>query len=314
MADIKFKVHAMPSATTAEALASYARHSVITDPRSYASLFDELPRDLPGLARVVQGLLIHPAGTQLYGESPEPGNPGWGVRSVADMVERLRAINSAPLTVARPPRQRLRANCRNFAVLLVAMLRSQGVPARKRVGFAGYLPGRRSYVHEVAEFWHSARARWMLVDPQMDEVNLEANRAYFAAIGHPHRMHFDTLDIRPGDPFYAAGEVWRQCRAGRADPDDFQVDDAHKGMAEIRVQLLQDLDALNKAELLRNDYWHALIEKPEDTLTVDDVGQLDQAAGLTSHADERFGELRQFYSELPYAQAVQSKLRALGLE
>ncbi len=186
-------------------LASYAAHSPFTDPGVHSRRYPALPRDLPGLVGVVQGLLLHPAAARLYGQAPEPEERGWGFPTMAETLDRLLALDDSPLAVPRPPARRLRANCRNFAVLLVSLLRHQGVPARRRVGFARYLPGRHAYIHEIAEYWDRARRRWVLVDPQNDSVTRAAQRAYFDSISQPERACFDTLDIsasrRPDDQF-----------------------------------------------------------------------------------------------------------------
>ena len=51
------------------------------------------------------------------------------MRSVAQMLARMRELDPAPLTVAREPAQRLVGNCRDHAVLFTSLLRQQGVPA-----------------------------------------------------------------------------------------------------------------------------------------------------------------------------------------
>lgn len=293
-------------------LAFYAEHSPITDPGRYAYLFDSLPADVPGLARVVAGLLVHPSATALYGEPPTPADEGWGIRSVAGTLQRLLETEDAPLAAGRGPGKRARANCRNFAVLLVAMLRHRGVPARKRVGFAGYLPGPHPSIHEVAEYWSADEGRWVLVDPDSDDAVREAQRAYFASIGQPERADLDPLDVRPGEAFFLGGAVWRACRAGEANPNGFW-DSTGTGMLGVRVALLQDLDSLNKAELLSVDEWHDLMHKAEAELKPEETAWLDRAAELTVRADERFGELREFYEAAAYARAVRARLTALGL-
>lgn len=296
-----------------DALSYYAQHSSITDPGRYAYLFDPLSEeDVSGLARVIAGLIMHPSSTELYGEPPEPDNRGDGIRTVADTLDHLHRIDDTPLAVAREPRKRPRANCRNFAVLLVAMLRHRGIPARKRVGFARYLPGSQNYIHEIAEYWDEARDRWVMVDPQNDNVTLDAQRAYFESIGQPERADFDTFDIQVGESFYPGGLVWRLCRTGDADPEDFRVG-PDGGMLGIRIALLQDLDSLNKAELRSWDEWHELMAKPEEELAAEEKGWLERSAELTVCVDDRFGEMREFYATAPYARAVRSKLTALGL-
>ena len=84
------------------------------------------------------------------------------------MLDRLLAQDGQPLGVARPVDDRLVGVCRHFTVLLVAMLRAQGVPARARCGFGAYFTPGRFEDHWVCEYWHSAEGRWILVDAQID--------------------------------------------------------------------------------------------------------------------------------------------------
>jgi hypothetical protein len=299
-----------PAAATTRVLGFYAEHSAITDPGPHRHLFDGTPRDVAGTVRVVQGLLMHPAATRLYGEPPEDG-PAWGYRTVAETLERILALDDAPLTVARPPARRLRGNCRNFAVLCVSMLRHRGVPSRRRVGFAAYLPGRHSYTHEVAEYWNADRARWVLVDPQNDDVTLTAQRAFFASIGQPERARYDTLDLVRDEQFVLGGTAWRRCRAGQADPDGFRCG-RQKGWREVEITLLQDLDSLNKAELLSNE--SGLLPREDDRpVTDDETALLDRVAEATADPDGRFDEVRRLYATTPYGRWVGEKLAALGL-
>ena len=65
--------------------------------------------------------------------------------------------------------------------------------------------------HWVTEFWHAGERRWVRIDSQLDAVQR-------AAIN----PEFDTEDLPPG-PFLPAGEAWRQCRTGRADPNTFGI-------------------------------------------------------------------------------------------
>jgi hypothetical protein len=281
----------------------YARHSPITNPGRHSRLLRQLPPRVDGVARVVQGLIMHPAAAKLYGERPEPDNPGWGYRTMAETLERILAINAAPLEVPRPARQRLRVNCRTFAVLFVSMLRHQGVPARRRVGFARYLPGRHSYTHEIAEYWSTAQARWVLVDPQNDAPTVAAQRAFFDSIGQSARADYDTLDVRPGVDFVFGGEAWRQCRAGAADPDEFRCG-RWRGLHEVALTVQQDLDGLNKAEMLSNESGLA----PDEELTSELTAFLDRVAALTADPDRHFDELRDCYARSSYGRSMLSKL------
>jgi len=290
-------------------LTYYAGHSAITDPGRFANLLDDLPRDVAEVARVVQGLLMHPAAARLYGEPPEADGAAWGYRTMEETIERILTLDGAPLAVPRPPGKRLRGNCRNFAVLFVSILRHRGIPARRRVGFARYLAGRHSYTHEIAEYWSEPEQRWVLVDPQIDQQTHGAQRSFFDSIGEPTRAAYDSLDIRLGEQFLTGGVAWRLCRVGVADPETFRSG-PWMGLREIACAVLQDLDGLNKAELLSTDSGH----NPTKDLTAEDVALLDRIAELTDQPEAHFTNLRELFAVSAYGQRVGALLSHYGLE
>lgn len=282
----------------------YARQSAITDPGPYSDRFGDVPRDVAEAARVVQGLLMHPAAAGLYGEPPEADGAAWGYRTMAETIERILTIDGSSLVVPRSPRQRLRGNCRNFAVLFISLLRHRGIPARRRVGFARYLPGHHSYTHEIAEYWRPEQNRWVLVDPQIDEPTLAAQHAFFSSIGQAGRAFYDPLDIRLSEQFVTGGEAWQLCRSQRADPDEFRSG-PWQGLPEIACAALQDLDGLNKLELLSTDSGH----DPSRDLTPEDIALLDHVAELTASPEEHFAALRELFNTSTYGKGVRRVLR-----
>lgn len=279
----------------------YRRQSHLTNPGALATLYDDLPRDVPGLTQVIQNVLVYPAWLSRYGVEPgEIDDAGFGVRRVEDLLRRVQRRAGGPLTTPRPPADRLGVNCRNFGVLLVSMLRHQGTPARLRVGFAGYFVGPVWYDHRLAEYWDAVRQRWVLADPMID-------RPHRDALG----IAYDTLDLGPADPFLPAGVVWRRCRAGDRDPEGFGDGPTDRGMAPIRYALLHDFAALNKLEVLGGDDWGELITKPEATLTTDDRAMLDRVAALTLVVDAHHQELLALFEETAYGRSVRAALAAL---
>jgi hypothetical protein len=111
----------------------------MTSPGRYAPLLGGLPRDIPGLAAVAQGLLIHEHIAPAYGVTlSDEERSSVHVRPVERLLELIVARDGRPLGIARAPEARLPVNCRHFTVLMVAMLRAQGTPARARCGFGGY--------------------------------------------------------------------------------------------------------------------------------------------------------------------------------
>jgi hypothetical protein len=281
-------------------LTYYTQQSAITDPGDYAYLFEDLPRDLPSLMQVVQGVLIFPfAGwARHYGiQVSQERSAELNLRAVSRMLEGILALDPAPLSVARSPQKRLYGLCRDFAVLLVAMLRHQGIPARERVGFGGYFNSEWYWDHRITEYWDAPHRRWVLVDPRLDGVQREVLQ-----------RKVDHLHITRESPFLLAGEVWQQCRAGQADPEIFVDSPTDRGMPMIRYALLHDFDALNKAELSGMDSWHELISKPEEAVTEADRRLLDEIAERTVRVDTQFQELRALYGATAYGRAVSAQL------
>jgi hypothetical protein len=170
-------------------------------------------------------------------------------------------------------------------VVSVAMLRVRGVPARARVGFGAYFERGKFVDHWVVEYWNEAEGRWILADAQLDELQRGALRP-----------DFEVLDV-PRDRFVIAGDAWRQCRAGKADPMAFGIMDMW-GLWFIAHNLLLDFAALNKVEMLPWDDWGPMVQ-PGETPTPEQLALFDRLADLTLDADARFGELRDLYLRDP---------------
>gem|GEM_PF-71644 len=266
----------------ANPLEYYARPGLMTDPKEHAELFEGLPTEISALSQTVQGVLIHVFWAERYGvtlsdEREEEVN----IRSVADMLARIRELDDRPLTVARPLEKRLVGNCRDFSTLLCAMLRYQGVPARARCGFGAYFLPDRYEDHWICEYWKADEQRWVMVDAQLDGFQREVLK-----------IQFDPLDV-PQDQFLTAGKGWLMCRAGQADPDSFGIFDMH-GMWFIRGNVVRDLLSLNKIEILPWDGW-GLAAKEEKDVSADDMALLDRIAKLTLAGNEAFSEIRSIY-------------------
>jgi hypothetical protein len=197
------------------------------------------------------------------------------------MLDRLLAHDGRPLSAARPVALRLVGVCRHFSVLLVAALRAQGVPARARCGFGSYFERGCFYDHWVCEYWSAAEERWIRVDAQIDSVQ----RAILD-------VDFDVLDV-PHDRFLIAGDAWVRCREGRADPAKFGIFDL-RGLWFVAGNLVRDLAALNRMELLAWDQWGAM-PGPDRPLGDERLALFDRLATLTRAPDREFAELRRLY-------------------
>jgi hypothetical protein len=270
--------------TTQAILDYYTEPGPMTSAGAYASRLEGLPRDVAGLARVAQGVLIHEHITGPYGVTlTEEDRSSVHIRPVERILEQVLARDGRPLAAAREPVARLPGNCRHFSVLMAAMLRSRGVPARARCGFGGYFVRDRFEDHWVCEHWNAEEARWALADAQIDDVQ----RGLF----HPD---FDLMDV-PRDRFVIAGDAWARCRAGEDDPAKYGLSFMKEaGRWWIASNLVRDVAALRNMEMLPWDVWGGMVA-PDEEIDDDRLQLFDRLAALTGSPDAAFDELGALY-------------------
>jgi hypothetical protein len=260
----------------------YTYSASMTSGGKYEPMFNTLPNDVVGLTRIIQGLLLHEHASPLYGVTlTNERRSESHLRSVEQMLDRLFSIDDRPLSVARSVNARLVGVCRHFTVLLVALLRAKGVPARARCGFGSYFKSGHFYDHWVCEYWRAAEARWILVDAQLDDVQ----RARLT-------IGFDPLDV-PRDRFVIAGDAWTRCRTGGGDPSKFGIFDM-SGLWFVAGNVVRDVAALNSMEMLPWDVWGAM-PQPNEQLGKAQFELFDRLAALTRTPDSSFDELRALY-------------------
>lgn len=253
----------------------------LSDAGIWALQFAALPGDVGALAKVLQGLLIHEHLPDVYGitlSDRQRGEPH--VRGAADVLERIAVHDSQPLSRARLPGERFAGCCRHYVLLLVAMLRSKGIAARARCGFGAYFAKDRFVDHWVTEYFDQAQRRWILADAQIDD----RQRALFG-------IDFDTLDVSR-DRFLVAGDAWRLCRDGQADPQCFGVLDM-AGLWFIASNVIRDVAALNNREMLPWDVWGGMTEGDAGI----DLAFVDRLAQLTHEPDGHLDALRRVYAD-----------------
>jgi hypothetical protein len=143
----------------------WIEHSPMSDPSDFASTLARLPSDIDAINRTIQGLLIHTDWLTAYGVDEK--SFGAVSRQTLPVATRLAAIlkrDARPLDIPRLPDQRAVGTCRDFALLLCSILRSKGIPARVRCGFAGYFHSDWED-HWVCEYWDRSAGIWRLSDP-----------------------------------------------------------------------------------------------------------------------------------------------------
>lgn len=265
----------------------YSKPGKMTAARRYSTALKKLPRDIPSVARIVQGLAIHEyVASSFYDVNVPDGRKDEShIRLVRQMLDGIFYLSDQALAKARAPKHRLVGVCHHFALLLVAMLRAKGIPCRMRYGFGDYFNPGYFEDHSLCEYWNAKEKRWVLVDSQFDAVWKK----------ELHIEH-DVFDV-PRDRFLIACNAWTMCRAGKAEPAKFGILQGNlRGLWFVAGNLVRDLAALNKMEMLQWDSW-GVIPRPNAKLKNDNLKLFDRVALLTGNPDDSFNKFRKVYRE-----------------
>ncbi len=245
--------------------ASYIQPATLTAlTAEQVALVGQLDGDPEALCRVVQGLVIQPPYADDAGLS-ETRRTERNLRPATALLDRVTALDGAPISEPRRADRRVVGTCRHFAVLSCALLRARGIPARARCGFATYFVPERHVDHWITEYWSDDDQRWVRIDSEILGLGL---------VPRPH-------DLADGE-FLTGGEAWQMCRRGDRDPMTFGVvgTDHAWGPAEIHGNAIRDLAALNKVEMLPWDEWGPMKASydgeagPELDEVIDDVAKV----------------------------------------
>jgi hypothetical protein len=279
----------------------YASQSTVTDPGQLARRLDDLPAAIDELRAVAHGLVIH----YRVGRPLEAGIPAERLGEIDSrygdrMLSRLLELQPGSLRKARPAQQRLVGCCRDFTVLFLMAARAKGIAARGRVGFARYFVAGLGLDHEVAEVWDQQERRWRLVDAELREDHVDPTDG----------SRIDPFDL-PRDRFLVAGRAWQSCRAGKAEPNIFMVDpsldlESTRGWPYLQHNLIHDLAALNKTEMLLWDAWGLADERSSEQ---HDLNLLDHIARVTNSPNPAPADLRDLYNSDPRLR-VQASVRS----
>lgn len=234
----------------------YKVQSEISDPRKFTKFYDDLPDSISELCEIVQNVFSHifwiqkdsnyeftPKDIVEKGRNP---NKELNLRTIEEKLELYFSINDTPLTKSREKIDRVVGNCRDFSLMLVSMLRHKGIPARVRSGAARYfypLELERYEDHYICEYWNEEDNRWVMVDPQLDDLQRKVLK-----------INFDPTDI-PYELFLDAGRTWKVFREEEINPVNFGIGDDWRGEIFVLNKLIMELASLNKTEVLAWESW-----------------------------------------------------------
>lgn len=247
-------------------LIDYASPGVFTDLRPVdAGLFpDEL--SVIETCSLASGLVIEPDDAQAAGIAAGRMDER-NLRPASAIFARLLAISPEPVDRRRAPEHRVVGTCRHFALVACALLRRVGIASRVRCGFATYFQPGRAVDHWILEY--RDRDRWVRVDPEILGGSVIPN----------------ADELAPSD-FFSGAEAWAAHRAGQIDTETFGVYGTQNwGAGEIRGNLVRDLAALNKVEMLPWDDWAQMDAGYDDTAGPGYDQLLDRCARICTQDD-----------------------------
>jgi hypothetical protein len=254
----------------------FAQHSPYSSLGRFADLVTPLPAPVADVCATARNIIAHYRGefVELPVERREDVNSRWLEAILA--VDRDR--NGTPLTSPRPTDSKVAGCCRDHSLFVVGVLRQRGIPARNRVGFAGYFTAGFHHDHVIVEYWNGSR--WIRTDPELDRAST-----------------FDARDMPRGPqaPFITAAEAWVRIREGDLAADRCGVFPGSElsGRAFVARYVVFETAHRYGDELLLWDGWG----------DADDPELIDDVAGLLIRADRGDAaaehDLRQRYQSDP---------------
>jgi hypothetical protein len=160
-----------------------------------------------------------------------------------------------------------------------AVLRQHGVPARGRIGFAGYFADDYWHDHVVVEAREQGPSggRWRRFDPEVTEAD--------GLVAGPM-----DLPTGPQSPFMTAAEAWLAWRSGDLDVTRFGAGPGvvPEGPWFLQDYVLRELAHLQGDELLLWDVWGAM-SGPDAPIEDAVLAMTDEVAALLVAADAAEG-------------------------
>ncbi|MDO8497676.1 MAG: transglutaminase domain-containing protein, partial [bacterium] len=181
----------------------------------------------------------------------------------------------------RAVKDQLILTCRPVSILMATILKSKGISARVRSGFAPYFAnyGDKSIDHWVNEYWNEKEKRWMMIDVDGAGV-LEK---------------FDPFDIPPHTFDYAA-DAWFISRNRQIDPHHFWNAMPGTGFMIIAWELFYDFHCLMNSEIIYPYHPRICSADIFSTLKEEELKQIDHLARLIQNPDDNFDELMQIWN------------------
>lgn len=267
----------------------YLAFSTFTNPGLYKDLLSALPDDVREIGLLVRQNFVHRT-TLAWGNTKTNSDlrfgdmnemPWWrqpeddNLATAAAMLAELYRRDDRGLTNDRAVADKLVLTCRYVAILMASTLKSKGIPARVRSGFAPYLINNKSIDHWITQYWSEAKGRWVTID---------------ADGSISHNGNFDPYDM-PDGAFDWSAKAWPDVRQGKTAPAYYWNTADFDGLMPIAWELFYDFHCLMNNEIVYYHHPKMVCYNEFPKLTKGQLKQLDDLATLMLNPDENFEAL-----------------------
>lgn len=257
----------------------YKEHDIMTEIKTMEDMVINIPKNIKTIVSYVQNILLHQHWGEAYGlklsdkRKKEPF-----IRRFEDKLIFLRNIGYDNVSDKKKNENKMIGICRDFTIAAVALCRKAGIPARARCGFASYLEKGKYIDHWVLEYWNEDKNRWVMVDAQLDDVQIEVLK-----------VPFDPLDVSE-EYFITGPRAWMMCREGLIEPEVFGIF-KWWGYDYLRCNLILDANSLLKIVMQPWDMWEGYKNMPIEEWRDRDYEVMDHLSILAMNVDNNFNDL-----------------------
>lgn len=285
----------------------YKNTSLFTDLGFYTTFAKNLPNDIKKLCSLFRNQIIHPFDLKdeeernnshsFYGDMTKISRTDLIYENdlfptaIAMLAELLR--RNPNFTIKRKIEDKIHVCCREMSILLVSILKSKGIPARCRSGFANYVTesGNESAGdHWITEYYDSKEEKWKLVDSDMcyDEETLE----YYG-------IDFNLFDM-PRNKFIFGAEAYIGLRNNKYDNKEifFFSNPYIYGLKAAIRGLFYDFHCLMNDEIPFL-YQPKYVRDKDFELTKEELLELDRLVNLMLDPSNNFDELLNLWNNEP---------------
>lgn len=273
-------------------LEHYKKTGTYTYAGNYKEYFRSLPDDISTLGRLVCSQVIHRVtlkegntnanASLLYGDMNR--YPWYRMRCEDDILVTAPALTAELFRMDergfvwdRKTENKIVVTCRYVSVLMSAILKAKGIPARSRAGFAPYFQQGISMDHWINQFYNEKENRWVTIDAD----------GFYEESG----MFSFQYDM-PQDCFDWVAKAYLDVRSGKTDGRQYLYADGLGtcSLPALIRYLIYDFHALMNNELTFS-FLPAYLDGRLDKLTEAELEELDQLALWLLDPDRYFHEL-----------------------